>query len=351
MISPRGEPRQPAALLRLGAEHDEALAADADVGAEERAEGRRGLAELEGDPHLLLHGEAEAAVLLGDGKAEEAERAHLRDDVRRGSRRRRRPRSRAGTSRSRTKRRTVSSSWSRVSGSRAIGGQLTGGAAQVANEGALCQVTRMSEPTSLRCPCAFSARTASPSSPSTIRRSMRSRRRCARSCCGCSARWSDESDVRGIVLIGAGRDFVAGADIREMDMAPLEPSLPEVILAIEACRQADRGGDPRQRAGRRVRAGAGLRPAAGDRGRHGRAAGGEARHHPRRRRHAAAAAAGGRGAGHRAHRGGAASRGEGGGDARARRSRRRGRSAGGRAGGGGAGCEAAAVGGGGAGRR
>jgi len=47
----------------------------------------------------------------------------------------------------------------------------------------------------------------------------------------------DESDVRGIVLIGAGRDFVAGADIREMDMAPLEPSLPQVILAMEACRQ------------------------------------------------------------------------------------------------------------------
>ncbi len=47
----------------------------------------------------------------------------------------------------------------------------------------------------------------------------------------------DESDVRGIVLIGAGRDFVAGADIREMDMAPLEPWLPEVILAMEACRQ------------------------------------------------------------------------------------------------------------------
>jgi 3-hydroxyacyl-CoA dehydrogenase len=47
----------------------------------------------------------------------------------------------------------------------------------------------------------------------------------------------DDADVKGIVLIGAGRDFVAGADIREMDIAPLEPSLPEVILAMEACRQ------------------------------------------------------------------------------------------------------------------
>src|SRR5262249_58087423 len=46
-----------------------------------------------------------------------------------------------------------------------------------------------------------------------------------------------DADVKGIVLTGAGRDFVAGADIREMDGAPLEPSLPEVILAMEACRQ------------------------------------------------------------------------------------------------------------------
>ena len=46
----------------------------------------------------------------------------------------------------------------------------------------------------------------------------------------------DDAEAKGIVLIGAGRDFVAGADIREME-APLEPSLPEVILAMEACRQ------------------------------------------------------------------------------------------------------------------
>ena len=48
--------------------------------------------------------------------------------------------------------------------------------------------------------------------------------------------FADDAGVTGIVLIGAGRDFVAGADIREMD-APLEPSLPAVILAMEACRQ------------------------------------------------------------------------------------------------------------------
>jgi 3-hydroxyacyl-CoA dehydrogenase len=39
----------------------------------------------------------------------------------------------------------------------------------------------------------------------------------------------DDASLSGIVLIGAGRSFVAGADIREMDMAPLEPSLPDVM--------------------------------------------------------------------------------------------------------------------------
>ena len=49
--------------------------------------------------------------------------------------------------------------------------------------------------------------------------------------------FANDSSVTGIVLIGAGRDFVAGADIREMDGTPLEPSLPGVIRAMEACRQ------------------------------------------------------------------------------------------------------------------
>jgi len=38
--------------------------------------------------------------------------------------------------------------------------------------------------------------------------------------------------VTAIVLIGAGRDFIAGADIREMEN-PLEPQLPEVLQAID----------------------------------------------------------------------------------------------------------------------
>src|SRR5262249_56026646 len=36
---------------------------------------------------------------------------------------------------------------------------------------------------------------------------------------------------------GAGGDFVAGADIREMDLPLLEPSLPDVIAVMETCPQ------------------------------------------------------------------------------------------------------------------
>jgi 3-hydroxyacyl-CoA dehydrogenase len=38
-----------------------------------------------------------------------------------------------------------------------------------------------------------------------------------------------------IVLRCAGRTFVAGADIREFDLPPVEPHLPDVIARIEAC--------------------------------------------------------------------------------------------------------------------
>jgi len=41
--------------------------------------------------------------------------------------------------------------------------------------------------------------------------------------------------VRAIVLIGAGRNFVAGADVREFDRPPLEPFLPAVLSRLEAC--------------------------------------------------------------------------------------------------------------------
>ncbi len=40
--------------------------------------------------------------------------------------------------------------------------------------------------------------------------------------------------ARAVVLICAGRTFIAGADITEFGRPPVEPHLPDVILAIEA---------------------------------------------------------------------------------------------------------------------
>jgi len=69
--------RQPFGLLFVTAEHDDTLAADADIGAYHGTEGRGGLAQLDGDQHLLLHGQAEAAIFFRDGNTEEPEFAHL----------------------------------------------------------------------------------------------------------------------------------------------------------------------------------------------------------------------------------------------------------------------------------
>lgn len=41
--------------------------------------------------------------------------------------------------------------------------------------------------------------------------------------------------VAAVLIVGAGRNFIAGADIREFGMPPLPPSLPEVCNRIEAC--------------------------------------------------------------------------------------------------------------------
>ncbi|GFE50784.1 enoyl-CoA hydratase [Roseobacter cerasinus] len=43
-----------------------------------------------------------------------------------------------------------------------------------------------------------------------------------------------DPDVRAVLIVGAGRAFIAGADIKEFGKAPLEPHLPDVCNRIEA---------------------------------------------------------------------------------------------------------------------
>src|SRR5437867_7759911 len=40
-----------------------------------------------------------------------------------------------------------------------------------------------------------------------------------------------------VLLVGAGRNFIAGADIREFGQAPVPPSLPDLCNRVEACRK------------------------------------------------------------------------------------------------------------------
>lgn len=44
-----------------------------------------------------------------------------------------------------------------------------------------------------------------------------------------------DDDIRAIVLIGAGTNFISGSDLREFSGELPEPTLPQVISAIEAC--------------------------------------------------------------------------------------------------------------------
>lgn len=46
---------------------------------------------------------------------------------------------------------------------------------------------------------------------------------------------SRETDLLGIVLVGANANFVGGSDIREFDAPAEPPHLPEVIAALESC--------------------------------------------------------------------------------------------------------------------
>jgi len=42
-----------------------------------------------------------------------------------------------------------------------------------------------------------------------------------------------DASCEAIVIIGAGSVFIGGADIREFDQAPVEPHLPDLLLALE----------------------------------------------------------------------------------------------------------------------
>ncbi len=44
-----------------------------------------------------------------------------------------------------------------------------------------------------------------------------------------------DTTVRAIVVAGAGRNFIAGADVREFDAPPREPMLPGLLSRLEAC--------------------------------------------------------------------------------------------------------------------
>lgn len=44
-----------------------------------------------------------------------------------------------------------------------------------------------------------------------------------------------DASVAAVLIVGAGRAFIAGADIREFGQTPMAPSLPEVCNRLEAC--------------------------------------------------------------------------------------------------------------------
>ena len=47
----------------------------------------------------------------------------------------------------------------------------------------------------------------------------------------------EDPAIQAIVLHGAGRNFIAGADIREMDQPAKPPLLNDVLLRLEGCRK------------------------------------------------------------------------------------------------------------------
>jgi 3-hydroxyacyl-CoA dehydrogenase len=105
------------------------------------------------------------------------------------------------------------------------------------------------------------------------------------------ARANADPAVAAIVLIGAGKLFSGGADIREFNTpkSTAEPTLTSVIRAGRVERQAGDRSDRRNVHGRRPRARARLPLARRHAGRRHRIAGGQARHPAGCRRHAAPA--------------------------------------------------------------
>ena len=98
--------------------------------------------------------------------------------------------------------------------------------------------------------------------------------------------------VKAMVLIGAGRSFIAGADIRQFGKAPATPPANAPSLRRDGRQpEAGRRGDPRLCARRRARDRARLPLPRRGAERQSRTARGADRHPARRRRHAAAAAA------------------------------------------------------------
>lgn len=50
------------------------------------------------------------------------------------------------------------------------------------------------------------------------------------------AKINADENIQGVVITGAGRIFIGGADIKEFGKPPMEPSLPDAIDIIESCR-------------------------------------------------------------------------------------------------------------------
>ena len=97
--------------------------------------------------------------------------------------------------------------------------------------------------------------------------------------------------AKAVVLICAGRTFIAGADISEFGKPFSGATLPEAQAAIEDCPKPVDGRHPWHGARRRVRGRAGRALSRRRPVRETRPAGDQARPHSRRRRHAAVAAA------------------------------------------------------------